>query len=263
LEIVGSATILGEHKVKFQPYPLSTYTLLLDKEYLPLEVTVQALPIPGVPDVNRRKASDLIRLLPSRNLHHGIRLAARLFLPLNLFVSINFALTDCPEENTDIAFAKLRAQFGKWVRRPQKADRGTEAPPTFVWVIENQNGILNSHWLVHVPTARHSEFTAKLPEWLRVATGKVHSVTAIDIRPAHTPMAVEKYMLKGLHPTLARTFNIDHIPQGWVTGKRIGHSKNIGPVQVAEMRRQGVYPPARRWIPYKTSPDNPGISMGL
>lgn len=93
-----------------------------------------------------------------------------------------------------------------------------------------------------------------VPPGVRVATGKVHSVTAIDIRPAHTPMAVEKYILKGLHPTLARTFNIDHIPQGWVTGKRIGHSKNIGPVQVAEMRRQGVYPPARRWIPYKTSP---------
>lgn len=209
-------------------------------------------PTPSIRDVNARRASDQIKLLPSRNLHHGIRLAARLFLPLNLFVSFNFSLTDCPEEQTDLAFAQLRAAFGKWARRPQKADLGIEVPPTFVWVIENQSGILNAHWLVHVPTARQAEFAAKLPEWLAAAAGKVHSVSAIHIRTAPTPMAAEKYMLKGLNPTLARMFNIDSSPQGWVTGRRIGHSKNLGPVQIARKRKEGIYPPARRWIPNKT-----------
>ena len=204
---------------------------------------------PGIEYVERRKASDLIRHLPARNLHHGIRLASSLGLDLNLFISINFTLTDCPAEKTDIAFAQIRTHFGKWITRPRKTESGYQAPPTFVWVIENPDGCLNAHWLVHVPSARQDEFQTKLDKWLGAAAGTVYSEKAVHIEPAKTPTAVGKYMLKGMHPALARQFAIDHVYQGWVTGKRIGCSKNVGPAQVVEMRKQGRYRPARRWVP--------------
>lgn len=195
-----------------------------------------------------RRASDYIRHLPARNFHHGIRLAESKGLSLNTFVSINFSLTDCPEKQTDLSFQQLRTTFGKWVTRPQKDAAALKAPPTFVWVIENQNGCLNAHWLVHVPTARQSEFRAKLPDWLGRSAGQVYDNKAIDIREAQHPTRIGKYMLKGMYPSLARDFGIRPEYQGWVTGRRIGHSKNVGPVQLAHMRRLGKHPPASRWI---------------
>jgi hypothetical protein len=99
----------------------------------------------------KRRASDLIGLRPSRNVHLGVRLARTLGFELNQFVSFNFTQTACPPENADLAFAKLRASFGKWARRPGKSSWAAAVPPTFVWVIENPNDCLNAHWLVHVP----------------------------------------------------------------------------------------------------------------
>ena len=196
----------------------------------------------------KRRASDYIRHLPARNLHHGIRLAESKGLTLNTFVSLNFSLTDCPAPETDTSFQKLRTIFTKWVTRPPKDNNSPKAPPTFVWVIENQCECLNAHWLVHVPAGRLCEFRAKLSTWLERAAGQVFSDKAIDIRPAQHPTRIGKYMLKGMYPSLARDFAIRPEYQGWVTGRRIGHSKNIGPVQLARMRSLGKHPPASRWI---------------
>lgn len=195
-----------------------------------------------------KRASDYIRRIPARNLHHGIRLAESIGLPLNLFVSINFALTSCPEDRVSLDFQRVRAAFGKWVTRPHKKDAIHKAPPTYVWVIENQAGCLNAHWLVHVPRARQKEFRQLLTKWLENATGEIYDTRAIDIKLARKVKGVGRYMLKGMHPAMARNFAIEHEYQGWVTGRRIGHSKNIGPVQLQHMRRLGKHPPARRWI---------------
>jgi hypothetical protein len=167
---------------------------------------------------------------------------------LNLFISLNFSLTACPETLVDVAFQQIRTAFGKWITRPKKEAAALKAPPTYVWVIENQNGCLNAHWMPHIPAARENEFRARLPKWLEEATGMVYSPQAIDIRPAHNPKGSGRYMLKGMYRTTAENFGIRHEYQGWVTGRRIGHSKNIGPVQLDHMRHLGKHPPARRWI---------------
>jgi hypothetical protein len=194
--------------------------------------------------------SDLIGLLPSRNVHLGVRLASALKLDLNQFVTFNFTQTSCPPESADLAFAKLRASFAKWARRPGKSRWLLAVPPTFVWVIENPNDCLNGHWLVHVPAERQAEFAANLPKWFEAAVGEVYSQNAIKIKSVTNAEGLKAYFLKGLHPSAARKFGIRHIYQGWVTGRRVGHSKNIGPVQVKKWRGLGVFPPAKRWISY-------------
>jgi hypothetical protein len=70
-------------------------------------------------------------------------------------------------------------KFGKWVQRPCREDLGHEAPPTFVWVLENPDNCMNAHWMVHVPAAREDAFAAMLDKWLEAATGGVHSAKAI------------------------------------------------------------------------------------
>src|SRR5665213_2362470 len=198
----------------------------------------------------KRRMSDLIGRLPSRNVHLGVRLACILNLDLNQFVTFNFTQTACPPESADLAFAKLRASFGKWARRPGKSRWLVAVPPTFVWVIENPNDILNAHWAVQVPVERQAEFAANLPKWFEAAVGEVYSDNAIKIKPVTNDEGLKAYFLKGLHPSAARTFGIRHLYQGWVTGRRIGHSKNIGPVQVRKWRNLGVFPPAKRWVIY-------------
>jgi hypothetical protein len=201
-----------------------------------------------VPPWKKRRATDYIRQIPARNLHHAIRLADSKGLSLNTFVSINFSLTACPEEETDLAFQKIRFTFGKWVSRPSREAAEHKAPPTFVWVIENQSNCLNAHWLVHLPAARREDFQERLPAWLESAAGLVHSPNAIDMRPASNPKGAGCYMLKGMYPSMAQNFGIEAEYQGWVTGRRIGHSKNLGPVQLGIMRSLGKHPRARPFI---------------
>lgn len=194
----------------------------------------------------KRRRTDVIRRIPSRNVHLGIRLAKKLGLDLNLFVTVNFSLTACDPERVDLAFAKLRATFGKWATRLKKA----HFPPTFVWVIENPNDCLNAHWMVHVPRKRHADFKANLQKWLENAVGDVYGEKAIKIKRVTNAEGLKSYLLKGIHPSLAKQFGIRYENQGWVYGRRIGHSKNIGPVQVKKWRDLGMFPPAKRWITY-------------
>lgn len=199
-----------------------------------------------------RRQSDLIREGASRNIHLGIRLAQAIGLELNLFVSFNFSLTSCDPAYADLAFAKLRASFGKWATRPPQPSIITRVPPTFVWVIENPNGCLNAHWLVHVPIERQAEFRKNLRKWLKSAVGDVYSDKAINVKAITNADGLKAYLLKGLHPSLAKRFGINHVYQGWVHGRRAGHSRNIGPMQVKRWRSLRVFPPAQRWVTYST-----------
>jgi hypothetical protein len=198
----------------------------------------------------KRRRSDLIRYSPSRNLHLGIRLAEKLGLGLNLFVTFNFTMTACDPAYADRAFAKLREAFGKWATRPNKSRLAEAFSPTFVWVIENPDECLNAHWLVHVPRKRQADFKANLSKWLENAVGDIYDERAIKVKVASNVEGLKAYLLKGLHPSLAKLFGIRYINQGWVYGRRIGHSKNIGPVQVKKWRDLGVFPAAKRWITY-------------
>jgi hypothetical protein len=197
----------------------------------------------------KRKQSEYIRPRPSRNVHHAISLAKAKGLPLNRFVSLNFSLTDCPPENTDLAFRRVREFFTKWTNRPQKKARAHAAPPTFVYCIENQDSVLNAHWLVHVPVARHAEFAAKLEVWLIRATGGVYDeLRAINIRAVTSARGLGKYMLKGLRESMAENWDIRAEYCGWVTGRRVGHSQNIGPVEMERMILAGQFERPKRYV---------------
>lgn len=196
------------------------------------------------------KGSDRINERPSKNVHHGIRLAESLGFRLNQLVTINFAHTALPEKRTSQSFKLIRSSFTKWSRRPRKKDFLLSAPPTYVWVIENpsSSGNLHAHWAVHVPSGRLDDFKAHLDKWVAQFAGKVYSDKVIDVRPTHSgPLGLERYLLKGLHAPLCRKYGIRHKDQGFVYGKRVGHSENVGPVQRALWVSRGIHPRATNW----------------
>lgn len=186
----------------------------------------------GGHDPRKRRMSEYIRPRTSRNVHHGISFAKERGLPLNRFVSINFSLTACAPEDTDLTFRRVREFFHKWTTRPPRKARAHAAPATFVYSIENQNGVLNVHWLVHVPASRHDEFEEKLRLWVAKAAGTVYDeLKAVHIKPVTSARSAGKYFLKGMYPSMARNFDVRPEYCGWVTGRRVGHSQNIGPVE--------------------------------
>jgi hypothetical protein len=110
---------------------------------------------------------------------------------------------------------------------------------------------LNAHWLVHVPSELQQTFQQKLVHWLSATAGEILCPEAVHIQKAPKPRGVGKYMLKGMYPGIAPRYGIRPSDQGWVTGKRSGFSKNIGPTQKRRLRKIGKYPPARQYIPLK------------
>jgi hypothetical protein len=189
--------------------------------------------------------SEFIQVKPAGNLYHGVRLAAAIGYPLNLFVSINFTHTECSPKSVSAQFKRLRDTFGKWVTRPPKGQ--AKASPTFIWVVENPSHI-NVHWLVHVPKSRHDDFRERLPVWLRDVAGDITDESAIHVRSAYNPNGARLYMMKGTHPAVAPFYGVQPEPQGWVHGKRSGFSRNIGPTQKRRMRAAGAYPKAARRV---------------
>jgi hypothetical protein len=205
------------------------------------------------------RTSTHIRRKPASNLHHAIRVAASLGLPLNLFVTLNFSEAGCQPENVSLKFSTLRERyFCRWLRDCRRGK--PRIPPTFVWVLEAKGGCLAAHWLIHIPAVLQSKFTSLLPRWLATIANLASdpSVT-IHVRSAPTPKGAGRYMLKGMEPTMAVAYGVRHEPQGIVQGKRSGFSRNLGP---AARRRHGYKPRPFRWYPHSSAatPTTPTVN---
>lgn len=193
---------------------------------------------------------------PASHFHHAIRIAEVIGLPLTHLVTIH--LTGCPPEEASARFAKLRSNlFGKWISRPISRGAVPACSPTFVWVIENESGILHAHWLLHLPARRVKEFSEKLPGWVKSVTGSAPYAGGIHVRLADTPESAGKYMQKGIDPFWGKVYQIDFSDQGPVHGKRSGYSRNIGPTAKKRLRDTGQYRKAQKWVPRRWSAGSP------
>lgn len=195
-----------------------------------------------------------IRRKPASNLHHAIRVADALRLPLNTFATINVSMTSCPDEEASFVFARLRnGYFSHWARRPTKTmiTSGSVAfSPAFVWVIEAAGGVTAAHWLLHVPEGRREDFEIRLATWVKTVIGKAENERALEIKDAPHPKGLGRYMLKGMEEAFAPFYGITFKDQGIVHGRRSGYSLNLGPSAKRRLRNEGDYPEARKWKPF-------------
>ena len=181
------------------------------------------------------RRSSFIRRQQITNIKPAIRLAEKNGTPLNRFVTLNFTHTACDAGAISLAFADLRERFMRWFRRGNGQDDQHRA--AFVWVAENANDHAAIHWLVHIPDTRLADFRARLPLWLEKATGGITCEdSAINVKPAYTPLGAGKYMMKGIDPAYAAFYRIRPVPQEIVHGKRCGFSQSLGPSACRQAR---------------------------
>jgi hypothetical protein len=181
--------------------------------------------------VNKRQGSNFLK---------AVSFADEMGRPLNTFVTLNLHHTPCPPEAVSAAFERLRDNhFTRWLRHRSKTSRGGFGPPAYVWCVENASGHTHVHWLVHVPKPLRRAFEERLPRWVEAVAGAVHSAAnAIHVEPADRPSGLARYMMKGIHPGVAKFYKIDHVAQGRVQGKRCGISESLGPAAQSRWRAQ-------------------------
>lgn len=187
-----------------------------------------------------QRVSLFIRQKPASNIHHATNIATAIGLPLNVFVTITFSLTECPPEEVSWAFRKLLGnRYAHWARRV------TKRPPTHVWAIEAAADTIEVHWLVHVQAEHQADFRRRLMDWTAGVTGGVRAQRAIKTKPVNNLVGVKKYILKGMDAAFAADYGVRHQPQGEVHGKRAGTSQNLGPAAKRRLRASGAYPKAK------------------
>lgn len=197
-----------------------------------------------------RRSSRHINRKPASNLHHAVRLADVIRLPLTHLVTLDFSGMPDGVEWATARFQRLvSGSFTPWLTRPGTRRGVAPCKPTYIWVAEGKAGTVHVHWLVHIPPARLLEFEACIRAWMEKAVGQPVADDAVHILRADTPKALSKYLLKGIDPLYAAFYGVRHEPQGLVCGKRSGFSRNLGPSVKRRLRGEGQYRHARRMSP--------------
>lgn len=186
------------------------------------------------------RRSRYINRYPAVNNHHARRYAARLGLPLNWMVTINFGLSGLAPSAASYTLQKLLAQrLAPWLRRSAINDNALK--PTYVWSLEAPHGSVSGHLLIHLPHSLSHGFARRLMSWMEGLAGSAISSRAIDVRPITKVVGATRYMLKGINPSWAPHLDVIPIAQGEIVGKRSGFSRSLGPAA----RHRGGYKPGR------------------
>ena len=174
------------------------------------------------------RATECITIATASNIRVATNAAEAMGLPLTHFVTITFALTACGTEKGVRAFAKLRnAYFNKWVARKRVKASWTPTQPAHIWVFENPDDFLHTHWAVHIPAGAEAEFMRKLYRWLEIVTGGPLGEGALDVRPVDDASRLALYMLKGADERYTQYSRIRHEPQGTMQERRCGVSRAL------------------------------------
>lgn len=186
------------------------------------------------------RVSNHINRHPAVNIHHATRMAKRQGTPLNWAVTINFGVAGIDPAVASQLFQRLLAQrFAPWLRR--SASNDNNLPPTYVWTLEAPNGPVNGHWLLHLPDRLFGQFERRLSRWFEGLSGQPIPPRALHFQPIYNPTGMRWYALKGINPVWAKHLGVMHVPQGTITGKRSGSSRNLGPLA----RARAGYRPKR------------------
>lgn len=194
-------------------------------------------------NAGKLRRSQHINRYPAVNIHHARRYAAKLGVPLNLMVTVNFGMAGIDGEVVSPTLQRLLAQrLAPWLRRAAVNDNGIK--PTYVWTLEAPHGHVSGHLLIHLPPKLARDFHKRLKAWLEGLAGNALPNRAIYIRPIKNVVGATRYILKGINAVWGPHLAVDPVAQGEITGKRSGFSRNLGPAA----RTRGGYKPKRHQI---------------
>lgn len=162
-----------------------------------------------------------------RMLHEADAVAARLGLPLNMFVTINYHATFAGGAAMASTFKRAMKRMGQWF-----LDHGL--PFAYIYVHENPGDAKpNSHLLVHMPPRLIRAFTAKVSDWFDALDGGVKVEPRNDAqRRAQGKTTRLQYVGKGAPGLACRCYG-GHRAKG---GQGPIHIKRAGVAQCLQVK---------------------------
>jgi hypothetical protein len=172
---------------------------------------------------SRQRTTEFISKRQTANLIAALQFADEIGLPLNVSVDIAWIFFSGTVDD--------RTRFARWQERLSKWARRHGFPLAMIWTREvGKYGSPHTHALIHVPPLLIQDGTFKhaLERSLEPEGGPIHN-KAIFIRLAYRPLGKLLYNLKGTDPKHASDFGIRPAYQGFLSGKRVGFTQNLGP----------------------------------
>jgi len=172
-----------------------------------------------------RVPSDYINRKLVQTIFHAFDFAKFLGTPLNTYAVLNLRAVDA--ERADKVLEAVREKCRRWLKRQRQLAKVDDAPPLYVYTLENPSGnAVHVNWVLHVPVQFQEGFRRKLPDWLRKAQGQSAGLYDIDVQSVdpRTDKSLAKYVLKGTDPAFVPHFHLDDYaePQGPIHGRRAG-----------------------------------------
>ena len=159
-------------------------------------------------------------------LYDADEIAARIGLPLNTFITINYHGTFAGGASMPVTFKRGMKRMGQWLR-----DNGVKF--AFVYTHENpEDEKPNSHLLVHVPANLRHAFKAKAGDWFDALDGGVKVDPRNDAqRQARGQGTRLQYMTKGGPYAVCRIYGGYRAKggQGPIKFKRAGVAQFLQP----------------------------------
>jgi len=124
-----------------------------------------------------KRQSSHLNHRPTSNIHHAIRIAEALRLPLSQFITINFAKTACAPKHASARFCDMRSsRVAKWLSRPRRSE--ARRPDNGHFGDRSGRRLHAVHWLLHVPPERLAVFR-RLVKWVAMCVGAIECPSAI------------------------------------------------------------------------------------
>jgi len=182
----------------------------------------------------------------TRTLLHAPRTARAIGRELNVFVTVRLWQLGCDEWTAAKHTRAIRSDwFARWSRRDAKGGIFPKnGAPTHTGVIEADGGV-HMHWMLHIRPENIDWFKQSLSARLK-RQFKLTELPegALDIRSAPNPEGLKLYFAKSVEPRYGRAWGIRPGGGGYVNGRRVWTSLNLGPAHW--MPRRDAYRAALR-----------------
>lgn len=174
----------------------------------------------------------------ARSLLHAPRTARAIGRDLNVFVTIRLWQLGSDEWTVAEHARAIRSDwFARWSQRSAKRGKyPANGTPTHTGVIETDGGI-HMHWMLHIRPENLEWFEQSLKARIKRQFGVDELPDdIIMIKTAHNPDGLKLYFAKTVEPRYAKAWGIRPAPSGYINGRKVWTSLNLGPAQWMPLR---------------------------
>ena len=160
---------------------------------------------------------------------HAVRFANDNGRAMNLLITINFSDLGIDPDDAGQFFKEIWARFTRWYAY-QRDRKGRPFGKFSAYAVHEHpaGGRRHVHWVMHAPEGAKEEIERVVRDRICKLVGVDCVGGAVDVREAYSPGQLAKYTLKGIDPLYASHFHMTAEDQGFISGRRLTVSRNIG-----------------------------------